>query len=56
MSRQTVFYCRCGARLEGSSARLSHRCPAPERGTPAERADPATMALVNGEHEPKPAA
>ena len=25
MSR-TVFYCRCGARLEGSSARLSHRC------------------------------
>lgn len=22
-----VFYCRCGARLEGSSAHLFHRCP-----------------------------
>lgn len=32
MSR-TVFYCRCGARIEGSEARLYHRCqqtPPPE--------------------------
>ena len=26
MSR-TVFYCRCGARLAGASARLDHVCP-----------------------------
>ena len=24
---RTAFYCRCGERLEGASARLSHRCP-----------------------------
>jgi hypothetical protein len=40
MSR-TVFYCRCGARLEGSTARLYHRCQqtAPPSDTPEEGRD-----------------
>lgn len=25
----SVFYCRCGARLEGASARFAHRCDRP---------------------------
>jgi hypothetical protein len=30
MSRETVFYCRCGARLAGASARFAHHCPPPD--------------------------
>lgn len=62
MSR-TVFYCRCGARLEGASARLYHRCPPAarelEQPDPAPvRAEEARVALDDrvgegaGEHAP----